>query len=122
VSLLERFLANPVQTRHELRVMLGMLDELAAEVFALTVFLCDDLLQLRPAALAATPNPAAVSSAAAAAIRFFTLAKRLPMELQMILCHRAVDSAKESVLRKDSEAAFHSLAKNLLLHLDSQSK
>ena len=45
VSLLERFLTNPAQTRHELRVKLGML-ELAAEVFALTVFLCDDLLQL----------------------------------------------------------------------------
>ena len=116
VSVQERFVANPALTRHELRVKLGVLDELAAEVFALTVFLCDDLLQLKLASHpAATSNPAA-------AFRFFTIAKRLPMELQMILCHRAVDSAKESVLRKDSEAAFHSLAKNLLLHLDSQSK
>ena len=49
VSLLERFVANPAQTRHEVRVKLGVLDELAAEVFALTVFLCDDLLQLKPA-------------------------------------------------------------------------
>jgi len=30
-------------------VGLGVLDELAAAVFALTVFLCDDLLQLKPA-------------------------------------------------------------------------
>jgi len=29
-------------------VKLGVLDALAAEVFALTVFLCDDLLQLKP--------------------------------------------------------------------------
>ena len=49
VSVLERFIANPAQTRHELRVKLGKVDELAADVFALTVFLCDDLLQLRPA-------------------------------------------------------------------------
>jgi len=40
VSPLERYLANPAQTRHELRVKLGLLDELAAELFALTVFLC----------------------------------------------------------------------------------
>ena len=45
-SLLERFLVNPAHTRHELRVKLGVLEALAAEVFALTVFLCDDLLQL----------------------------------------------------------------------------
>ena len=31
------------------------------------------------------------------------------MELQMILCRRAVGSAKDSILSKDSEAAFKSL-------------
>ena len=67
MSLLKRFLANPAQTHHELRVKLGMLDELAAEVFALTVFLCDDLLQLKPAA-ASDADP----------LRFFAIAKRLP--------------------------------------------
>ena len=106
VSLLERFMANPTQTRHEVRVKLGFPDELAAEVFALTVFLCDDFLHLRPAA--------AVSDAA---LRFFTIAKRLPMELQMVLCHRAVGSMKQNILHKDSEAAFKSLARILL---DSQ--
>ena len=79
-----------------------MLDELAAAVFALTVFLCDYLLQLQPAS-----NPAAT--------RFFAIAKRLPMELQMILCHRAVGSAKQNILHRDSEAAFKSLARILLL-------
>jgi len=101
VSLLERFIANPALTRHEVRVKLGMLDELAAEVFALTVFLCDDLLQLKPAL-------------DTAATRFFTIVKRLPMELQMILCHRAVGSMRQNVLRKNSETAFKSLARILL--------
>ena len=91
VSLLERFLANPHQTRHELRVKLGVLDEFAAEVFALTVFLCDDLLHLKPAH--ATPN-LPTAAATAAAFRFFSIAKRLPMELQMMLCHFAVGSVK----------------------------
>ena len=54
VSLLERFIADPAQTRHEVRVKLGVLDELAAEVFALTIFLCDDLLHLKPSPAATT--------------------------------------------------------------------
>ena len=106
-ALLQRFITNPAQTRHEIRAKLGMLDELAAEVFALTVFLCDGLLQLKPA-----------SHPAAAATRFFVMTKRLSMELQMILCHSAVGSRKQNILRKDSEAAFKSLA---ILLLDSQS-
>ena len=100
VSLLERFLVNEAQTRHELRVKFGMLDELAAEGFALTVFLCDDLLQL-------------ITSNSAAA-RFFKIASKLPMELQMMLCHRVVGSVKQNILHKDSEAAFKSLARILL--------
>ena len=108
MSVLERFIANPTQTRHELRVKLGMLDEVAAEVFALTVFLCDDLLQLR-AGLAST-----TTASDAAATRYFAIAKRLPMELQMLLCHRVVGSMKQNILRKDSEAAFKSLARIIL--------
>ena len=101
-ALLERFTVNPAQTRHELRVKLGILDALAAEVFALTVFLCDDLLQLRPAF---TSSPAA---------RFFIIVNILPMELQMILCHRAIGSMKQNIPRKNSEAAFRSLDTLLL--------
>jgi len=105
VSVLERFLANPAQTRHELRMKFGILDELAAEVFAFTVFLCDDLLQLKPA-----------SDPAADATRFFSIVSKLPIELQMILCHRVVGSMKQNILRKDSEAAFKSLARLLSRH------
>ena len=113
LCLLERFIANPAQTRHEVRVKLGVLNALAAEVIALTVFLCEDLLQLRPTLITSSSNPAAV--------RFFAIAVKLPMELQMILCHRAVGSMKQNILRKDSEAAFKSLARILLL-LDLQSE
>jgi len=105
VSLLERFTANAALTRYEIRMKLGVLDELAAQVFALIVFLCDDLLQLKPALVTTTFNPAV-------ATRFFSIASKLPMELQMILCHRAVGSVN---LHKDSEAAFKSLARILLL-------
>ena len=107
--MLERFLANPALTRHEVQVKLGVLDELAAEVFALTVFLCDDLLHLKPASHPATPNPATT-----VATRFFTIISQLPMEQQMILCDHAVRSMKQNILRNDSEDAFKSLARTLL--------
>ena len=57
VSVLERFLANPTQTGHEVRVKIGVLDALAAEIFALTVFLCDGLLQLKPVLTTTTITP-----------------------------------------------------------------
>ena len=99
---LERFMTNPAQTRHEVRVKLGVLNALAAEIFALVVFLCDELLQFKPAALAASTT---------ARRRFFTIAKKLPMDLQMILCHRTVGSMKQNISSNNSEAAFKSLAR-----------
>ena len=104
MSLLERFMANSSITRIEVRRKLGLLDELT--LFAVTVFLCDDLLQLQPATNT-------TSGEAAAIIRFLGIAKRVPMELQMILCLRAVGSMKHHILRKNSEAAFRYLAKIL---------
>jgi len=83
-------------------VKLGLLDELAAEVFALTVFLCDDLLKLKPATATTTTTTTAT--------RFFTVATRLLMELQMVLCRRTVGSMRQNILHKDSEVAFKSLA------------
>jgi len=111
VFLLQRFMNNPQKTRCELRVKLGVLDGLAAEVFALTVFLCDDLLQPKPAIVTSKFNSAA---AAVAAVRFFAIAGKLPMELQMVLCHRVVGSTKQNILHKNSEAAFKSLARFLV--------
>jgi len=45
VALLERFKENPLETRHAMRLKLGLLDDLAAEMFALVVFVSDGLLQ-----------------------------------------------------------------------------
>ena len=101
VSVLEKFIANPAQTRHELRVKLGVSAALAAELFAVVVFLSDDLLQPRPAL--------ATIIAASAATRFFAITSKLPMELQMILCHRVVGSMKQNILYKDSESPSNHL-------------
>jgi hypothetical protein len=98
--LLERFSINPELTRYQVRLRLGLLDEMAANVFALMIFVCDDLLQLK-------------STSVCPAFRFFTIATKLPMELQMLLCHKVVGSIKEGILRKDSESAFINLVKTL---------
>jgi len=100
-SLLKRYLRNPGQTRYETRAKLEVLAEFVAEFFALTHFLSGGLLQLKPAASA---------KRAKAAIRFFSIAKRLPMELQMRLCYRVVGSSKQKIRHQDSEAAFKALA------------
>jgi len=54
VRLLERFIAHPAQTRHEVRVKLGLLDALAAEIFALTVFFATIFFNSRQRLLAPT--------------------------------------------------------------------
>jgi len=101
VALLERFKSDAAQTRDAMRVKLGLLDELAAEVFAVVVFVSDDLLQVKDTT---TPSPAA---------RFFNIARRLPLELQMMLCFRQVGSDKEIIPGKVSEVAFKELAMRL---------
>jgi len=85
------------------RLELGWYDDLAAEIFALVVFVSDGLLQIDDTTT--TPSPAA---------RFFNIARRLPLELQMVLCHCVVGSAKDIIQGKDSEVAFKSLAEYLL--------
>jgi len=84
-----------------MRVKIGLLDELAAEMFALVVFVSDGLLQINDTT---TPSPAA---------RFLSIARRLPLELQMVVCFRQVGSDKEIIPGKDSEVAFKELARRM---------
>ena len=85
-----------------MRVEVGWYDDLAAEMFALVVFVSDGLLQFNDTT---TPSPAA---------RFFSIASQLPLELQMVLCYRVVGSSKEIIPGKESEMAFKELAGSLL--------
>ena len=79
-----------------------MLDELAAEMFALVVFVSDGLLKIKDTT---TTTPA---------VRYFSIAAQLSLELQMIVCHRVVGSAKEIIPGDESEEAFKSPAESLL--------
>ena len=101
ISLLEKFTVNPALTQCELRVELGLHGSLASQIFALVVFLCDDLLKIKQ------------GEAHTAAGGFFAIATTLPMELQMLLCHRVMRSTKQNIISKDSEYSFKQLAKAL---------
>ena len=101
VTLLERFESDAAKTTHAMRVELGLFDALAAEMFALVVFVSDGLLQVNDTT---TPSPAT---------RYFSIVAQLPLELQMVLCFRQVGSDKEIIPGKDSEVAFKELAKRL---------
>jgi hypothetical protein len=102
VSLLERFRDHPEETRHEVRVELGWLEEMAAEFFALVVFLCDSLLEIRGESMTG-------------AARFFRIAQKLPIELQMVLSYRMVGSMGGNIRGEQRELAFRELAKKLLV-------
>ena len=102
VTLLERYKSDATQTRHAMRLELDLLDELAAEMFALVVFVSDGILQINDTT---TTTPAA---------RFFSIAAQLPLELQMVLCFRSVGSDQEIIPGKESEVAFKELARKLL--------
>lgn len=100
VALLTRFRDNPAETRQQVRRELGWYRLRSAEVFALVVFNCDGLLAEEAGN---TQNPGAR--------RFFRMARALPMEVQMILCHRVAGSMALNISRQESEAAFTALAK-----------
>jgi len=99
LALLERYTLDPATTRHEVRLELGFQRSCAAELFALIVFLCEGLLEVHRLTLPSSRGDS-----------FFRVAMQLPMELQMLLCHRTVASCLNHVLTEDSEPAFRSLA------------
>lgn len=75
-------------------------------MFAIMVYICDDYLALKP------QSEFAENKNRVDAIRFFTIASQLPMDLQMVMCNRAFGSARALILTKNSEPAFLNLSKS----------
>jgi hypothetical protein len=98
--LLESYKADPRGTRHCVRLELGCFGEVAGGVFALVVFLCENFLRLKAGDCSWTA-------------RFFRIAMALPMEMQMILCHRVVESMGATIVGEDCDVAFRMLTQTL---------
>ena len=106
-TLLDSFDVDPVATRQHLRELPELRAFFISDLFALVVFLCADLLTMSAEGSASSPTPHN------AARNFFMIARRLPMELQMMLCNRVFGAGKDIVLTKHSEPAFKKLGKLL---------
>jgi len=124
VGLLERYVEDPEETRFRVKLELGDREDLAAEVFALVVFLCDDFLRIKqPGLRLPSPSISVFSSAAASAAlttgeearhrRFYSIASRLPMELQMLLCQRVFGSTRNHITCREVERALKPVTRRL---------
>lgn len=129
VLLLKRFKADVDQTRYELKLELYFKSARAAKIFTLIVLLCDDYLKIKDnnygylnycysvyCRLAYKHLGYLTSSYSnelerEGIVRFFKIAKQLPMELQMMLCHRVVYSMTDSVSVSDFNCAFRHVIK-----------
>jgi hypothetical protein len=103
-DLLNSFDQDPSLVRYQLRLLPGIREPYIGEVFALMVFYSDDFLSLKI-------EREEMTTRERKAKRFFHITRALPMELQMVLCHRMFKSPKDLVLRKNSELAFKKIAK-----------
>ena len=104
-SLINSFYKNSAKVKTELRLELGIAGRMAAEVFASVVYHCDGYYRLLPSEPESNEE------------RFYKIAARLPMELQMILCNRLYELRKDSVPKKLSEPAFIKVAEPACLHI-----
>jgi len=93
--LFHKYIKNPTKTRFECELELCP-ERPIADLFVLIVFLSDDFLTINTGRSKKTK-------------RFFKIAKRLPMELQMILCHKTFGSLAININSKDFELAYRRL-------------
>jgi hypothetical protein len=115
-ELINDYLVRPDITRHEIRAELGLTSGTVPAMFAVIVFICDGLLAINPAVLGTVETirgrgPA--ESPSEGSVRFLRVAVRLPLELQMVLCHIAFGSSGNTIPATESEIAFRSLARRL---------
>ena len=100
VALLDEFQRDRSSVKLRLWEELELQGLVAAELFVLVVFLSDDYLALPPPT---TPEVIRIR-------RFLAISRRLPIELQMVLCNRTCGSPKDLIPMLLSEPAFRTLA------------
>jgi len=104
VGMLAAYQADPAATRHRLRLELGLIKKDIASDFACAVFICDGYLEV------------SLLHQMGKAARFLSIIARLPLELQMLLCHRRRASSRSVVLAEDTEAALRAIIWSLPFH------
>ena len=119
-DLIDAYDADKVAVRAKLRTLPHLRHDFINKTFALAVFASDDFLKIGEA-LSSSSSSSCVnsivpeSSEASKAKKFLRIMSSLPLELQMILCHRMHGSMKNFVICQESEKGFKWLAMRLLL-------
>jgi ankyrin repeat protein len=111
-DLLEKFKFDPERTKWELRKKLGLLKEDASDLFAAVVSICDGFLHVcnrLPPRQSDKPKAKEEKTALFNNARFFGIACRLPMELQMLLCNRAYLLDRDSIPTTEFEDSFRNI-------------
>jgi len=101
-AMLQEFRDHPNAVIMRMRLELGFAVADAATLYAIVIFLCDDFLT---AECLPDEHPC---------FRFFRMMQRLPMQLQMIVCHRAFRSPHDSVLHYDLEKALRTVTLSMV--------
>ena len=101
--LIKQLYERPISIRHYCRMKIRFNASVIADTFSLVVFFCDGFVKTTKIVNETTFREMKI-------MRFFTIASRLPIELQMLLCNRTHDSVKDTVLTEVSEGALQSLA------------
>jgi hypothetical protein len=96
--LLKAYINEPLLTQNKMRKLIGK-PSIEAEFFAAIIFLCDGLLEFKEK-----------EKGDSKAIKFFKIARILPMDIQLILCCRTMGSSKENIPGWERETAFKELA------------
>jgi hypothetical protein len=92
--LLQRFQRNPETTRRDIQKDLESGTQLIARIYALIVLIGDGYFTIRQ------------NHRASVTARFFRMTSRLPIELQMVMCHRLFNSARCVVLSSNFKRAL----------------
>jgi hypothetical protein len=85
----------------------------ALDAYALLIFLCDGILRLVPHCYYDTPSGVVLDHRRLAALRFFRIARRLPLELQIIVCQHYSLFMGHPMTSWQIECAFSRLAQSL---------
>lgn len=105
--LISAYKHDPQEARRTAQKALGILDDGPASLFVLVVLVCDGFLRL--AQPAEDLSPAKGTGEVQDFGRFLEIASKLPMELQMLLCHRVQGSVKSNIPGADFDFSLKCL-------------
>jgi len=112
--LLDRFIKNPEMTRFSVMVERGWEDSHAALLFSNVVFLCDNYLVINDKKkVHVRYDYTEKKNILASPQRFYRIAMRLPMDIQMLLCNIVYKTGKDTISVKMTNLALKHVVKRI---------